>query len=734
MADLTTVRPWRIALLAALGACVFCATFAALSYQPALDFDRARGLYAAEGGAATFHWTASRAEFPLAPHTGTTRVRLVLSIAAWPRQPEVPVRIEADAGVLATVGVTAQPRRVELILPPGTTRLLLHSPVARPPGDWRWLGVQVQQIELEPAGFSLRALTLALLCAAVSIPLALALIWAIRHGYGPIAALMLLGLTLRLLWLGDSPPIMHRDETVAIVDAWNLVRTGRDHLGHLLPVAAFEGYGDWSSPMLTYLLLPWVALFGPQPIVARAVTAVFGALAIPAIYALVRELRLPAAAVWAAAVAALSPWQIFLSHVAIPPALVATTWALCVWAALRFVRDGQRRDGFWLAAAAGLALYAYPTLKLAVPLVLALAVALATARHGWRAPARWWAPALLLGALWLPFVASTLFNPTSGSRLALVALKADSPSTWLAAWWSNYTIYFQPNLYYFGGGVRKIVQGLPDHGVALGAEAFLLLGLAALPLLLLLDRRAGKPYISEDPAPAAVWILLIGALLIAPLPASLTTGHPHIFRAAPVAPIYAALVGIGTGALWRLLRRLPRPASIMLGGGGAIIVALALAWQSSAWLTSMSQRYPSLATSTWFFADGELETMRRVIDYAPGYDGVLLDTSTIGRPYIFLLAAGALPPAQAQAQIVVERQPPAINSITRLGQYAFADLKGTSVPQNLPVVEAVPTRDGGPGYLIQEWQHDDRRVLVVRGMTTQMQNYAGDSDAIDDEP
>ena len=221
--------------------------------------------------------------------------------------------------------------------------------------------------------------------------------WAIARGHGLVVGLTLLGLALRLLWIADSPPLLHRDEAVSLVDAWQLARTGHDHLGHLLPLAAFEAYGDWISPLLTYLLLPWIALVGPQPLVARLVVAIFGALAVPCVYGLVRELRLPAAAPWAALVAALSPWQIFLSRVSIPPALVATCWTLCIWAGIRFVRAGRRRDAIWLAIAAGIGLYSYPPMKLAVPLLLALAWrwrsgGMAGARHGAGGRRRWrWA-------------------------------------------------------------------------------------------------------------------------------------------------------------------------------------------------------------------------------------------------------------------------------------------------------------------------------------------------------
>src|SRR5438094_6539012 len=103
------------------------------------------------------------------------------------------------------------------------------------------------------------------------------------------------------------------------------------------------------------------------------------------------ELRLPrSAAIGAALVTAISPWQIYLNRVAIPPALVPTCWALCLLTAVPFVRDGRRRDAAALALAAGVALYAYPTMKLAVPLLLAIAVALALWRHGRLAGAAWW--------------------------------------------------------------------------------------------------------------------------------------------------------------------------------------------------------------------------------------------------------------------------------------------------------------------------------------------------------
>jgi hypothetical protein len=219
-------------------------------------------------------------------------------------------------------------------------------------------------------------------------------------------------------------------------------------------------------------------------------------------------------------------------------------------------------------------------------------------------------------------------------------------------------------------------------------------------------------------APLPIWLLLAGALLIAPLPASLTVGHPHTFRASMIAPIYAVLVGIGAAVEWQLLGRLTVRARAPARLAAALVLAAALAWQSAGWFTSLIERYPSQATGTWFFADSEVETMRRVVGYAPGFDEVWLDIGTVGRPYIFLLLAQPLPPAEVQARLVVERNPPEINNVTSIGQYRFVDFAPRAVPLDLPVLEALPTAGGGPGYLLQEWRLADRRILLVRSMTT----------------
>lgn len=707
-----------ISALLAFG--VWCAAAAWLLVQPQIDINNGRGLYLREGGARPFRWTATEARLPLLPRAGPTQVHVTLGRYPWDGTESVRARLGGRLwSVEATVG--PEPRRYMLLLPSTDDMAVIQAPAARPATDWRWLGVQLYAAEARATGAPVPFLVRALIPALATFPLWFAGIWLTARGYGLPLALFGVAAGLRLAWMGDSPPGMHRDEMVSVVDAWHVLTTGRDHYGHALPLAAFEAFGDWISPLLAYLEIPAVALLGPGLPAARGTTALLGALAAPLVYAIGRELNLPRAAAFTGGlVAALSPWQIFLGRIAIPPSLVPAFWSMCLLAGVRLVTRGERRDALWLALAAGLALYAYPPMKLGVPLLAASAAALALFSRPFRATlVAWWPAAALLSALWLPFALDTLFNADSSRRLAQIALRADTTGEWLAKLWANYSVYFGADFWYLSGGLAKAIQGIPGRPMALPIEApFALLGLLALLGAASGRFHPGETAAIERRAPAMAWILILVALLIAPFPGSLTERHPNAYRAAALAPMYAVVIMAGVAALWHLLARGLR------GRGGAAARGLALAalcgimvWQSAAWYRELLSGYPRIVASTWFFADRAIEeAMRLAVDEAPGFDEVWFDTDSVGRPYIYLLAARPMPAAEAQALMIVRREPPEPNFVDAIGMYHFANLE--TLPYDLPALHAVVDRFAAGGYLLQELRDGERRILVVRGMNT----------------
>jgi 4-amino-4-deoxy-L-arabinose transferase-like glycosyltransferase len=456
--------------------------------------------------------------------------------------------------------------------------------------------------------------------------------------------------------------------------------------------------------------------------VGRLVTAIFGALAAPLVFVLARALRLPTlAAICAGLVAALSPWQIFMSRIALPGALVPACWTLCLLAGLLLIRRGGQRDALALALAAGVALYAYPTLKLAAPLLVAWVVSLALLRHGWVVAWRWWPAVLLLALLWLPFAYVTLFNPASSTRLGQAAIRADSWDAWLAAWWNGYSVYFRPAFYLFSGDGDSI-RGVAGRGAELSTSAALVVvGLFSLLWHLIVDCRLPIADWHKDKSQSTIynlqypieWWFLAGTTLISPLPASLTQPSPHAYRAALIAPLYALLAGLGAAALLGLLARIAQDRvrwATQVAAAAALLVALG--WQAGAWFRDYARDYPP--RQAWENQDGLVEAMTRAIGYAPDFDEVWISYQNINEPYIYLLAARPMAPAQAQSQIQVTREPGHFNAITSIGKYMF--VRVDDIPKQLPMLEAIPDRYGGAAFLLQLWQHNGKRILIVRRM------------------
>jgi hypothetical protein len=349
------------------------------------------------------------------------------------------------------------------------------------------------------------------------------------------------------------------------------------------------------------------------------------------------------------------------------------------------------------------------------------AVVLALLRQGWGAARRWLPGLLLLALLWLPFAYVTLFNAASSTRLGQTAIRADSWSAWLAIWWNGYSTYFRPAFYLISGDGDSI-RGVAGHGVELPASAGLVvLGLLNLFWHLIVNcklyianwRTKQSQFTIRNLQFAIEWWFIAGILLIAPLPASLTQPSPHSYRAALIAPLYALLAGIGAATLLQLLTRIAQARARWVAQAvAATLLIVALGWQAGAWFRDYARDYPQ--QQAWENQDGLLEAMTRAIRYAPDFDEVWLSYQNINEPYIYLLAAQPMPPAQAQSQIQLTREPGHFNAVTRIGKYIF--VRVNAIPKQLPMLEAITDRYGGAAFLLQQWQHDGKRILIVRRM------------------
>jgi len=104
-----------------------------------------------------------------------------------------------------------------------------------------------------------------------------------------LTAIFLLGFLLRVVAIDKYPIGFNADEASHGYDAYSLLRTGKDQWGKTFPLV-FKSFGDYKSPVYTYLTLPSVAAFDLNKFAVRLPNAIIGTLAIVATWLLTAKL------------------------------------------------------------------------------------------------------------------------------------------------------------------------------------------------------------------------------------------------------------------------------------------------------------------------------------------------------------------------------------------------------------------------------------------------------------
>ena len=84
----------------------------------------------------------------------------------------------------------------------------------------------------------------------------------------------LASVTLFLYKLTTAPPSLNADEAANAYDAYSILKTGKDQYGNFLPLR-FKSFGDYKLPLLTYLAVPFIKIFGLNELGIRMVNLPF---------------------------------------------------------------------------------------------------------------------------------------------------------------------------------------------------------------------------------------------------------------------------------------------------------------------------------------------------------------------------------------------------------------------------------------------------------------------------
>lgn len=169
----------------------------------------------------------------------------------------------------------------------------------------------------------------------------------------------------------DTPGGLNQDEARAAYEAFSLANYGIDTHGYANPVY-FVSWGSGMNVLYSYVLIPFVKLFGLSAQVARLPQLIGGILSMPLAFLILRRCCGKKAALIGLAVVAVAPWHIMMSRWGLESNFVVVFLLSGVYFLLR----GLERPPFFMLSAAffGLSLYCYSIAWLFVPLFLLLTV------------------------------------------------------------------------------------------------------------------------------------------------------------------------------------------------------------------------------------------------------------------------------------------------------------------------------------------------------------------------
>lgn len=370
--------------------------------------------------------------------------------------------------------------------------------------------------------------------------------------------ILLLAAVLRLYNLASNPPSLNWDEASIGYNAYSILKTGNDEYGNFLPLE-FRSFDDYKPPVYVYLAVPSIAIFGLTELGTRFPAALFGILSVAVFYLLLRQvlqknlsgIRTTVPLI-GAFLLAISPWHLQFSRAAYEGNIGLFFLMLALY--LFFV--GLTKKGVLILSILSLvlSLYSYHSFRLIIPLFIPI-LFIFYYKELLKQKIVTVVSAVLLILLVLPVYMGFLNPQGSKARLSMVSIFIESRELkdnlvqleidkntnnlfgevfhnrrffFAREIAKNYLDHFSPN-FLFIVGAGSFHHHAKDMGMMYLIEfPFLILG------MYFLGRHMNKRI-----------VVMIVLLLLAPIPASLTTGTPHGVRAIAMIPTLVFITASG---------------------------------------------------------------------------------------------------------------------------------------------------------------------------------------------
>ena len=180
--------------------------------------------------------------------------------------------------------------------------------------------------------------------------------------------LLAVSLLIRLIKIDNLS--LFGDEIDVGYQAFSLLQTGRDYKGNFLPTY-IQSLSESRAPLLIYLTIPTVKIFGLNPLGVRLPPIIFGVLSIYLFYKLIFLLsKSDKLALYSSAALSFMPWHFHYSRSAFEVTLLLSIILAAIYFTLKFIETSRQKYLYFAIIHFCLSFYTYNTANIFVPLII----------------------------------------------------------------------------------------------------------------------------------------------------------------------------------------------------------------------------------------------------------------------------------------------------------------------------------------------------------------------------
>ncbi len=368
--------------------------------------------------------------------------------------------------------------------------------------------------------------------------------------------ILVLATFLRVVKLDTTPSGFHADEASFYVNAVALSETGADEDNVRLPIS-LSSLIDPKPALYSYFQIPFITTLENQVLASRLPAALMGIASLVVIYLLLLQIISTNVALLMTLILSISPWHIVVSRgtqEVIASFFFMTLSLLCL---LLYQKKTSYKKVIAFSVSAFLSMYFYHSAKVLLPLLV-----FGLSMYSYKKSKD--SIKIFITVLGITFLAAlfSVLVQESTSRIAAVGILTDEApmhrlvekiytlhgelpvpvvrifynkiGAYLGAIAEEYVAYFSPEFLFLEGG-KPFRYTVPGHG---------LLYLIEIPLLLL-------GLFSAIRSKKKATYLFLGLLLLAPIPAALTTQEtPSMIRSFPMVIALAYFIAVGISSIY----------------------------------------------------------------------------------------------------------------------------------------------------------------------------------------